>query len=360
MGQTPSRDKQYYDTYNSYLQQQQELIYKQQNQINSLYQMNLDTQNFHQQMPANLLFQQNHQGGSQGLPQLMPEKKIKLDPYKILNIPKNYDEKTLKRAYLKVAMVSHPDRGGSKDEFQKISIAYTLLKKKLKESHNSHDHNSLRDMSKEYYAEQTNNPKSNIKMTEKFDVDLFNKVYDENRVEEVFDDGYGSWMEKNPQEEKPQPKMFGDNFNKDMFNHTFEQYKKEQKAKSTQLTTTSIPEERISIRNQDSLMTLGREKVSNFGGTTDNLSYTDYKQAFTDGTLIDPTTVDISGRQNSIGSIKSERKNISYTMNQQDERLYAQQMLEQQKAEENRIKRLQKYDHQTKDNYDKIHSLLLR
>ena len=34
MGQTPSRDKQHYDMYNSYLQQQHDLIYKQQNQIN--------------------------------------------------------------------------------------------------------------------------------------------------------------------------------------------------------------------------------------------------------------------------------------------------------------------------------------
>ena len=44
MGNTPSRDKQFYDMYNSYIQQQQDLIFKQQNQINSLYQLNLDTQ----------------------------------------------------------------------------------------------------------------------------------------------------------------------------------------------------------------------------------------------------------------------------------------------------------------------------
>ena len=49
MGQTPSRDKQYYDIYSSYIQQQQELILKQQGQINSLYQMNIDTQQFNQQ-----------------------------------------------------------------------------------------------------------------------------------------------------------------------------------------------------------------------------------------------------------------------------------------------------------------------
>lgn len=161
-------------------------------------------------------------------------------------------------------------------------------------------------------------------------------------------------------EDKAQPKMFGDNFNKDLFNHTFEKYKSEQKSKSQQLTTYTKPEERISLRNQDSLMVLGQGKISDFGGTTDNLSYTDYKQAFTDSTLIDPNSVDISSRKTSIGSVKSERKNISYNMNKQDKEVYAKQLLEQQRSEENRIKRLQKYDQQTKDSYEKIHSLLLR
>ena len=355
MGQTPSKDKQFYDIYSSYIQKQQELILTQQNQINSLYQMNIDTQQFNQQqqIPPNLLFQNST------TPQITSSK-VKLDPYKILNISKNYDEKTLKRAYLKAAMISHPDRGGSKDSFQKVSIAYTVLKKKLEEKNNSHDHNSLKSMSKDYYNDQSSQPRVNTKMSEKFDVDLFNKIYEENRVEEAFDDGYSSWMKKNTLEDKPQSKMFGDNFNKDLFNHTFEKYKRSQKSNSQQLSTYSSPEERISLKNQDSLMILGQGKVSNFGGTTDNLAYTDYKQAFTDSTLIDPSTVDISSRKTTIGSVKSERKNISYTMNKEDEKIYTKQLLEQQKSEENRIKRLQKYDQQTKDSYEKIHSLLLR
>jgi ATPase subunit of ABC transporter with duplicated ATPase domains len=54
------------------------------------------------------------------------------------NISKNYDEHTLKKAYLRAAMKSHPDRGGTQDAFQKVSIAYTLLQKKLKERENNY------------------------------------------------------------------------------------------------------------------------------------------------------------------------------------------------------------------------------
>tara|TARA_A100001037_G_C14752345_1_gene458116 strand:- start:271 stop:618 length:348 start_codon:yes stop_codon:yes gene_type:complete len=115
------------------------------------------------------------------------------------------------------------------------------------------------------------------------------------------------------------------------------------------------------MSNQDSLMVLGQDKIKNFGGTTDNLSYTDYKQAFTDGsTLIDTSTVDISGRSTSINGIKSQRSNISYDMNAEDQKRYSLQQLEQQKAEENRLKRLQVYDQKHGDAYEKIHSLLLR
>ena len=69
---------------------------------------------------------------AQALPQL-PSARPRLDPYKILKINKNYDEKTLKKAYLKAAMKSHPDRGGSPQAFQQVSIAFGLLQKRLNE-----------------------------------------------------------------------------------------------------------------------------------------------------------------------------------------------------------------------------------
>ena len=126
MGNTPSHQQQNTNIYSSYIQQQQDLIYKQQQQINELYKFNLQSQ---QQMPSNMFFQsdvQQQQLPSQNIPQLPSVKpKYKLDPYKILNISKEYDEITLKKAYLKAAMKTHPDRGGSATAFQQVSIAYT-------------------------------------------------------------------------------------------------------------------------------------------------------------------------------------------------------------------------------------------
>tara|TARA_B100000700_G_scaffold319914_1_gene416138 strand:- start:146 stop:1258 length:1113 start_codon:yes stop_codon:yes gene_type:complete len=369
MGNTPTKEKQQQDAYAAYIQQQQDLILQQQQQINSLFQFGLDNN----QVPSNVVLQhqqhQQHQRQrlpSQRLPSqsepALPPSKQKLDPYKILNLPKQFDEKMLKKAYLKAAMISHPDRGGSRDAFQKVSIAYTVLTNKLKESQNNHSHNDLREMSRDYAQQQINQPKVNLSMQDNFDVNLFNKIYDENRIKDVYDNGYDNWMKETVNPKIEQQKLFQDGFNKDLFNHTFEKYKQEEKKKhGSQIVEYKDPEVRISASNQDSLMVLGQDKITDFGGETDNLSYTDYKQAFTNGsTLIDVSSVDISQRNSSINGIKLERSNISYTMNPREEQKYSLQKIEEQKAEENRLKRLQIYDKKHADAYDKVHSLLLR
>jgi hypothetical protein len=121
------------------------------------------------------------------------------------------------------------------------------------------------------------------------------------------------------------------------------------------------PEVKISMSNADSLMTLGQAKITDFSGQSQNLNYTDYKQAFTDGsTLIDINSVDTSGRSNSIGGIKSQRSNISHQMSNQDQQLYAQRQMIEKNSEQDRINRLNVYDQQHGQAYEKIHSMLLR
>ena len=355
MGQTPSKDQQFTDLYSSYIQQQQNLIYQQQRQINDLFTHNLEAQ---QQQPANMFFQSDmNQQKQQSLPQL-PSARPKLDPYKILGIPKQYDETILRKAYLKKAMKAHPDRGGSKKEFQKVSIAYTVLKKKLKEQSEIHHHDELKSNAKSFIQSQ---PTQHIDSGDNFDVKVFNKIYGENRIEDSYDKGYGTWMNETPSDTGDQ-KMFQGEFNKDMFNATFEKYKHEQSQRTPQnQLALREPDVRISMSNQDSLMTLGQDKITNFGGQTGNLGYTDYKQAFTDGsTLIDTSTVDVSGRTNSMRGMKAQRSNISYTMTQQDEQKQALLRIEEQTAEQNRLQRVNKMDQRQADSYEKIHSMLLR
>ena len=51
----------------------------------------------------------------------------KEDYYKILGVSKNATDAEIKKAFHKLALVNHPDKGGDKEKFQKISIAYEVL-----------------------------------------------------------------------------------------------------------------------------------------------------------------------------------------------------------------------------------------
>ena len=49
------------------------------------------------------------------------------DFYKILGVLRGADEGTIKRAYRKLSLENHPDKGGDADKFAEISSAYEVL-----------------------------------------------------------------------------------------------------------------------------------------------------------------------------------------------------------------------------------------
>ena len=49
------------------------------------------------------------------------------DYYKILGVQKDASENEIKKAFHKLALLNHPDKGGDKEKFQKINIAYETL-----------------------------------------------------------------------------------------------------------------------------------------------------------------------------------------------------------------------------------------
>ena len=45
----------------------------------------------------------------------------------ILKIDKNASEKEISKAYKRLAVINHPDKGGSEEKFKEISEAYSIL-----------------------------------------------------------------------------------------------------------------------------------------------------------------------------------------------------------------------------------------
>lgn len=55
-----------------------------------------------------------------------------MDYYKLLGVNKDANDKDIKKAYRKMALKCHPDRGGNEEDFKKISTAYQTLSDKNK------------------------------------------------------------------------------------------------------------------------------------------------------------------------------------------------------------------------------------
>jgi len=60
-----------------------------------------------------------------------------MDPYQILGVSREASEDEVKKAYKKLAMKHHPDKGGDPEEFKKIQSAYDIITKG-EEQHEQH------------------------------------------------------------------------------------------------------------------------------------------------------------------------------------------------------------------------------
>ena len=50
-----------------------------------------------------------------------------MDYYKVLGVNENSSDDEIKKAYRKLSLKHHPDRGGNGEEFKKINEAYSTL-----------------------------------------------------------------------------------------------------------------------------------------------------------------------------------------------------------------------------------------
>ena len=59
---------------------------------------------------------------------------IIMNPYKILGIDKNSSDSEIRKAYRRLAIKYHPDKGGDAEKFKEINNAYSILSDKQKKT----------------------------------------------------------------------------------------------------------------------------------------------------------------------------------------------------------------------------------
>ena len=294
------------------------------------------------------------------------------NPYEIIGVSKRFTLEELKYNYKKVAKRVHPDRGGNEKLFKLVTLAYKQLLEIHKLKQINKEFNELKSDFQEFTTNQDNqqrrhrdlhrsSKKSSRSRQNQQDSngnfgDMFNKIYEENKIEDVYDRGYGDLMTESdanrPDIDIKKTVNSMKNFNQAFDNAPVSKHNKK------------IIKYRDPIALPTSLKTLqyteiGLDRISDFSTETSNLSCVDYKKAHSTSKLIDKNYVRQRTGYNDIGGLEAERANIDYNMSEEDLRKQAYLKKKEQLKELKRLERIQQMDMMHQESFNRVNELMV-
>jgi curved DNA-binding protein CbpA len=221
------------------------------------------------------------------------------------------NEKALKEAYKKASMKAHPDKGGSEGEFDRVTRAYAYLGDILRrvrggrsEMVNVSEESPARLTSSREQKSETWKMAEPVKLNPKnLNLTTFNKIFEETRLPDPDEDGYGDWLKST--EEASKGVKFTGKFNRSVFNDAFESEVRSRASNSS--VTIRQPEALAMAPNMG--IELGRERPEDFTGANLNgLRYTDLKRAYTSDSTFSHQVAGVKGPDKTFESMTGERK----------------------------------------------------
>ena len=211
---------------------------------------------------------------------------------------------------------------------------------------------------KSTYEDDINEGVENIYVSkDQFDINKFNQIFDKYKIPDTFDKGYADLM-KEDIKNNDENQVFGKNFNNDIFNAHFDNIKT--KKKSSAIIEYQEPNALESSVGNSNVSFLGIDAIEDFGSmNNNNLSYTDYKKAHVDETLlIDPNKVSYKS-YNSIDDLENDRSKLSYNATAEDKKRY--QYMERKREEDDNLRMQQQrnYDNMIQSQYNKLNRKLI-
>lgn len=363
----------------NYQQQEPDYMYNNQQYSDNIVSNNVrQSEYFEQEKIREQLFlkqqQQHHQEAymkfkreqeqrkSQFLNEIDEISTLKYNPEQILglSIGVKHSEKEIKTAYRNLAMKYHPDKGGSEEVFKILTKAYMYLLKQS-EGQNYVEKNFM-DLKKDY--EEPQEYSANTQKSDDFNVKQFNKIFEENKLEdEDWEGGYGDWQTQNADTEPK--KIFNQKFNLDIFNQVFSELNIENKV-NNDIQVYKEPEP-LSLSNKIGYTSVDYKKTDDYsreydiqdGTSKQGIYYTDYKKAYSNTTLINPNSVQNRPEYKTVEDLELYREKQEFTMTEEDRILIEEKKKREEQEEYQRIQRLRQRDDQLTSHSAKVNRLLL-
>ena len=187
-------------------------------------------------------------------------------------------EDALKKAYKRAALAAHPDKGGSEQAFEAITRAHAYLGEILLRIKGGRTKESVVEAPNRLKDTRSTESKQwamvePVRLNpQKLDMNAFNQMFEQTRIPDPDEDGYGDWLKAADAGTGP---AFSGKFNRDVFNKAFEDEARRKPVSQD-----------VALRQPQALtlpsagVEIGRQ-AGNYTAAAGGLKYTDLKNAYT-------------------------------------------------------------------------------
>jgi len=277
-------------------------------------------------------------------------------------------DEALKSAYKKAATRAHPDKGGSEEAFEAVTRSYAYLSEILKRIHGGRGKEGVVEapavltQGRSTDAEAWKHVEPVRLNAKNLDMNAFNKMFEQTRMPDPDDEGYGDWLRtEGGADEGASKKNFGGKFNREVFHQMFEdELKNSKKGGRENNHQLSVMTTRPMMLAPTMGVELGRDRPSDYTAAANaNLKYTDLKNAFTTESTFSGQVADVRVDARSFDQYSTEYKSAPRALAHHEMEAVQAAEREVMQREAARKMRAAQHDVQTQDHFERMKRLVI-
>lgn len=222
-------------------------------------------------------------------------------------------EESLKKAYKKMAIRAHPDKGGSEEYFEAVTRAYAYLSEILRymkggrketsgvvEAPSSVSVQREAESKKWEHAPPVRLDPNNLNMKS------FNSLFEETRIPDPDSDGYGDWLKGGDSSSSSAPKFKGE-FNRDVFNRMFDDEARKSQRQSNQLVV-HPGEMALTLNPNNGVNFVGERPPTYTAAPNSKMQFTDLRGAYTTESTISDKVANVQVTERKLDQYRASRE----------------------------------------------------